>query len=134
ADSVEELDELQAKLYSSASHSVLFIFQAMDAAGKDSTIRAVFSGVNPQGCNVSSFKRPTELELAHDFLWRCNSHLPQRGMIGVFNRSYYEEVLIARVHPEIPASRNIPGAASNGKLWQQRYRSITEFEAHLSRN
>lgn len=131
---VEELDELQEKLYSSASHAVLFIFQAMDAAGKDSTIRAVFSGVNPQGCNVSSFKQPTALELAHDFLWRSNLHLPRRGMMGVFNRSYYEEVLIARVHPEVLAAQNIPGAPNGGKVWQQRYRSITEFEAHLSRN
>ena len=131
---VEELDELQEKLYSSASHAVLFIFQAMDAAGKDSTIRAVFSGVNPQGCNVSSFKKPTELELAHDFLWRSSLHLPRRGMIGVFNRSYYEEVLIARVHPEVLAAQRIPGAPNGGKVWQQRYRSITEFEAHLSRN
>lgn len=131
---VEELDELQEKLYSSASHAVLFIFQAMDAAGKDSTIRAVFSGVNPQGCNVSSFRRPTALELAHDFLWRSNLHLPQRGMIGVFNRSYYEEVLIARVHPEVLAAQNIPGQTNGGKIWQGRYRSITDFEAHLSRN
>lgn len=131
---IEELDELQEKLYSSASHAVLFIFQAMDAAGKDSTIRAVFSGVNPQGCNVSSFKRPTELELAHDFLWRSNLHLPRRGMIGVFNRSYYEEVLVARVHPEILAAQNIPDAPNGGKIWQQRYHSITELEAHLARN
>lgn len=131
---VEELDELQEKLYSSASHAVLFIFQAMDAAGKDSTIRAVFSGVNPQGCNVSSFKRPTALELAHDFLWRSSLHLPQRGMIGVFNRSYYEEVLIARVHPEVLAAQSLPGGANGGKVWQDRYRSITDFEAHLSRN
>ncbi len=133
-DCVQALDELQEKLYSSASHAVLFIFQAMDAAGKDSTIRAVFSGVNPQGCNVSSFKKPTELEVAHDFLWRSNLHLPRRGMIGVFNRSYYEEVLVARVHPEVLAAQNIPGAPNDGKIWQQRYRSITEFEAHLSRN
>lgn len=131
---VEELDELQEKLYSSASHSVLFVFQAMDAAGKDSTIRAVFSGINPQGCNVSSFKKPTPVELAHDFLWRSTSQLPRRGMIGVFNRSYYEEVLVVRVHPQLLAAQNIPDAPTSDMVWQQRYHSINEFEAHLSRN
>lgn len=134
ADCVNEMDELQEKLYSSASHAVLAVFQAMDAAGKDSTIRAVFSGVNPQGCNVSSFRQPSPLEQAHDFLWRAAVRLPKRGMIGVFNRSYYEEVLIARVHPEILAAQNLPGAPADDIVWKQRYRSINDFEAHLSRN
>jgi len=131
---VNEMDELQEKLYSSGSHAVLAVFQAMDAAGKDSTIRAVFSGINPQGCNVSSFRQPSHLERAHDFLWRAAVQLPRRGMIGVFNRSYYEEVLVVRVHPEILAEQNIPGAPADNLVWKQRYRSINEFEAHLSRN
>ncbi len=134
ADRIDELDELQEKLYSSASHSVLLVFQAMDAAGKDSTIRAVFSGINPQGCNVSSFKRPSHLELAHDFLWRATMQLPRRGMIGVFNRSYYEEVLVVRVHPGILDAQAIPGMPSTNTVWKQRFKSITEYEAHLSRN
>lgn len=133
-DHVDELDELQEKLYSSSSHALLVVFQAMDAAGKDSTIRAVFSGVNPQGCNVSSFRQPSHLELAHDFLWRATLPLPKRGMIGVFNRSYYEEVLVVRVHPEILDGQNIPDIPSKSTVWKQRYRSIKEFETHLSRN
>lgn len=131
---VDEMDELQEKLYSSGSHAVLAVFQAMDAAGKDSTIRAVFSGINPQGCNVSSFRQPSPLEQAHDFLWRAAVQLPRRGMIGVFNRSYYEEVLTVRVHPEILAAQSIPGAPADDVVWRQRYRSIKDFEAHLSRN
>lgn len=134
ADHVDQLDELQEKLYSSGSHALLVVFQAMDAAGKDSTIRAVFSGVNPQGCNVSSFRQPSHLELAHDFLWRAAIPLPKRGMIGVFNRSYYEEVLVVRVHPEILAGQNIPDAPAQNTVWKQRYHSIKEFETHLSRN
>jgi len=135
AKCIDTLDELQEKLYASSSHALLVIFQAMDAAGKDSTIRAVLTGINPQGCQVASFKRPTPLELRHDFLWRCIRHLPERGMIGVFNRSYYEEVLIVRVHPDILLGETIPDAPKDeADIWDQRYRSITELEAHLARN
>ena len=107
------------------------IFQAMDAAGKDSTIKHVMSGVNPQGCQVYSFKHPSPEELQHDFLWRCTKALPERGRIGIFNRSYYEEVLIVRVHPEILAAQRIPGAKPKEKMWQERFEDINCFEQHL---
>lgn len=134
-EQVETLAELQEKLYASGQYAILVIFQAMDAAGKDSTIKAVMSGINPQGCQVTSFKQPTALELRHDFLWRAVQRLPERGMIGIFNRSYYEEVLVARVHPALLSAQNIPDAlAMDESIWQQRYRSINELESHLARN
>jgi PPK2 family polyphosphate:nucleotide phosphotransferase len=122
-------------LYASDRHAILLIFQAMDAAGKDGAIKHVMSGVNPQGCQVFSFKHPTATELKHDFLWRSTRELPERGRIGIFNRSYYEEVLIARVHPGILQSEDIPDAKQHGKgIWHHRYRSILDLERHLSRN
>ena len=135
AELVAEMAELQHILYAHSAHSVLLIFQAMDAAGKDSTIRAVLSGVNPAGCQVSSFKRPSETELAHDFLWRSWQQLPQRGRIGVFNRSYYEEVLVVRVHPEFLDDQNLPYRPKKLEdLWRERYESIREHEQHLARS
>lgn len=135
AKSVEQLAELQNILYAHDNHSVLMIFQAMDAAGKDSTIRAVLSGVDPAGCEVYSFKRPSENELDHDFLWRTSQCLPQRGRIGVFNRSYYEEVLAVRVHPEFLGAQKLPWRPKNLEdLWQQRMESIRDHEKHLARN
>lgn len=132
---VKDLSNQQELLYASNNYAVLIIFQAMDAAGKDSTIKNVMSGVNPQGCQVFSFKHPSPLELQHDFLWRTSQNLPERGRIGIFNRSYYEEVLIVRVHPEILASQKIPGLNVDDKsIWKKRYRSMTELEQHLSRN
>jgi len=132
---VAELSRLQQILYADNRYSVLLIFQAMDAAGKDSAIRHVMSGVNPQGCQVYSFKHPSPTELEHDFLWRSNCGLPERGRIGIFNRSYYEEVLIVRVHPEILARQNIPhDLTHNGKVWEHRYRSIVDHERHLHCN
>ncbi len=132
---VEQLNSLQNKLYASGCYAVLLIFQAMDAAGKDSTIKHVLSGVNPQGCDVHSFKKPTTEELEHDFLWRTERKLPARGEIGIFNRSYYEEVLVVRVHPEILHSQRIPDKLIDEKsIWSERYRSITDFEKHLYRN
>lgn len=132
---VAELAPLQHILYAHSQHSVLLVFQAMDAAGKDSTIRAVLSGVDPAGCEVTSFKRPSETELAHDFLWRTTQHLPQRGHIGVFNRSYYEEVLAVRVHPDFLTPQNLPFRPKKLEdLWRQRYDSIREHEQHLARN
>jgi len=130
-----ELSALQHLLYASNSYSVLLIFQALDAAGKDGAINHVLSGVNPQGCEVHSFKHPSAEELEHDFLWRSACRLPARGRIGVFNRSYYEEVLIVRVHPEILRGENIPKEfAGKNKIWKGRYRSIVELEKHLHRN
>jgi PPK2 family polyphosphate:nucleotide phosphotransferase len=132
---VEKLSALQELLYASDRHAVLLIFQAMDAAGKDGAIKHVMSGVNPQGCQVFSFKHPTPIELAHDFLWRTTRDLPERGRIGIFNRSYYEEVLIARVHPEILHHESIPdGAHDDRRLWHERYRSILNLERHLHCN
>ena len=130
----EKLDELQRMLYAFDHHSVLLVFQAMDAAGKDSTIRAVLSGVNPAGCQVSSFKQPSAEELEHDFLWRTTRRLPERGRIGVFNRSYYEEVLVVRVHPEYLQSQRLPHAVEPPELWKERYESILAYEQHLARN
>jgi PPK2 family polyphosphate:nucleotide phosphotransferase len=132
---VAELSDLQKLLYASNSYSVLLIFQAMDAAGKDGAISHVLSGVNPQGCEVTSFKHPSAEELEHDFLWRTTSRLPARGRIGVFNRSYYEEVLVVRVHPEILAGQGIPEELTGqDTVWKGRYRSIVELEQHLNRN
>jgi PPK2 family polyphosphate:nucleotide phosphotransferase len=132
---VEELSELQRLHYASNRYAVLLIFQAMDAAGKDGAIRHVMSGINPQGCQVFSFKHPSASELEHDFLWRASQCLPERGRIGIFNRSYYEEVLIVRVHPEILRSQNLPDGLLNEKtIWKERYRSIVDLENHLCRN
>jgi len=132
---VEELSSLQRLLYASDRYAVLLIFQAMDAAGKDGAIRNVMSGVNPQGCQVFSFKHPSATELDHDFLWRTTQSLPERGRIGIFNRSYYEEVLIVRVHPEILREQRLPdGLLDENTVWQQRYHSIVDLENHLYRN
>jgi PPK2 family polyphosphate:nucleotide phosphotransferase len=132
---VEELSSLQQLHYASNRYAVLLIFQAMDAAGKDGAIKHVMSGVNPQGCQVFSFKHPSATELEHDFLWRTSQCLPERGRIGIFNRSYYEEVLIVRVHPEILRSQGLPGELLDEKtIWQKRYRSIVNLENHLYRN
>jgi PPK2 family polyphosphate:nucleotide phosphotransferase len=130
----EMLAELQAMLYAQNRWSVLLIFQAMDAAGKDGTIKHVMSGVNPQGCQVYSFKQPSHEELDHDFLWRCACRLPERGRIGIFNRSYYEEVLVARVHPEILTSQQLPPSLVTKRIWEERYESIRGFERHLAHN
>ncbi len=131
---VKALSELQQMLYAHDKHSLLVVFQAMDAAGKDGTIRHVFSGINPQGCQVSSFKKPSDEELDHDFLWRTTKQLPERGCIGIFNRSYYEEVLIVKVHQAILKGQRLPEELINEKIWQERYQSIRSFEKHLSRN
>lgn len=134
-DHVEKLNSIQKLHYATNSYPLLFIFQGMDTAGKDGIIRHVMSGVNPQGCQVSSFKQPTNKELAHDFLWRYIKNLPERGCIGIFNRSYYEEVLILKVHPEIFQGRNIPSELLDvPTLWPDRYKSINHMEAHLTRN
>lgn len=131
----EELSDLQARLYARDSNALLVIFQAMDAAGKDGAIKHVMSGVNPQGCQVFSFKHPSSEELDHDFLWRTTRSLPERGRIGIFNRSYYEEVLIVRVHPELLAAQHLPGQETHDKhFWRDRYRSIVDMEQHLHRN
>jgi len=130
-----KLSKQQSLLYAHNRYAVLLIFQAMDAAGKDGAIKHVLSGLNPQGCEVFSFKQPSAEELAHDFLWRTTCRLPERGRIGIFNRSYYEEVLVVRVHPEILRARQLPEELFNGKdLWDNRYRSILDLEKHLYRN
>ena len=131
---VEELAELQDVLYAQDRWSVLLIFQAMDAAGKDGTIKHVMSGVNPQGCQVSSFKVPTSEDLDHDFLWRCMKHLPERGRIGIFNRSYYEETLVVRVHPEFLAGQKLPEKCVTKNIWNERFEDIRAFERYLTRN
>jgi PPK2 family polyphosphate:nucleotide phosphotransferase len=133
-ETLVKLSEEQERLWAQDKHSVLVVLQAMDAAGKDGLIKHVMSGLNPQGCQVSSFKRPSEEELDHDFLWRCNSRLPRRGEIGIFNRSYYEEVLVVRVHPEFLTYQRLPDGKRGRKFWEQRYESIRDFEKHLSRN
>ncbi len=134
-DHVAALSAQQARLYASASHALLLIFQAMDAAGKDGAIAHVMSGVNPQGCQVFSFKHPSTTELQHDFLWRTTRDLPERGRIGIFNRSYYEEVLIVRVHPQILRGEGVPDSRAGSKdVWRRRYESITDLEHHLHRN
>jgi len=131
---VDELDDLQRILYARDRYAVLLIFQAMDAAGKDSTIRAVMSGVDPAGCQVYSFKKPSAHELDHDFLWRTSLCLPERGRIGIFNRSYYEEVLAVRVHPEFLRYQKLPYKTKESQLWAERYESIRDHEKHLARN
>ena len=135
AEHVARLSALQQLLYASDRHAVLLIFQAMDAAGKDGAIKHVMSGVNPQGCQVFSYKHPSGAELQHDFLWRTTRDLPERGRIGIFNRSYYEEVLIVRVHPELLHSEGLPDTSQDDKaVWRGRYRSITNLERHLHIN
>ena len=134
-DHVAQLSDLQRMHYASNRYAVLLIFQAMDAAGKDGAIRHVMSGVNPQGCQVFSFKHPSPAELQHDFLWRTTRDLPERGRIGIFNRSYYEEVLIVRVHREILQGEGLPDAIQDNKaIWHDRYRSIVDLERHLHCN
>ena len=131
---VAELSEMQETLYANSTWSLLLVFQAMDAAGKDSTIKHVMTGVNPQGISVTSFKQPGPEDLAHDFLWRITRALPARGMIGIFNRSHYEEVLVARVHPEILAAQRLPPSLADGKhFWDHRLEDIAGFERHLGR-
>lgn len=135
---VEKLAELQSMLYAQDRYSILVIFQAMDAAGKDGTIKHVMSGINPQGCQVYSFKQPSAEELDHDYLWRINRSLPERGRIGIFNRSHYEDVLIAKVHPEIVLSAKLPDIKSvddiKADFWKRRYRQINDFERYLTEN
>jgi PPK2 family polyphosphate:nucleotide phosphotransferase len=134
AQGIEQLNELQGKLYAQDRWALLVVIQAMDAAGKDGTIKHVLSGVNPQGVDVASFKQPSVEELDHDWLWRAALKLPERGKIQIFNRSYYEEVLIVRVHPGILASERIPDRLVGKKIWEERYRDIHGFERHLARN
>ena len=129
-----ELNKLQRVLAAGDRHAVLLVFQAMDAAGKDSTIRAVMQGVDPSGCQVFSFKKPSSLELDHDFLWRTSCRLPERGRIGIFNRSQYEEVLVVRVHPEILHGQKLPDPIDLDTIWDERLKSIREQEEHLARN
>jgi len=132
---IKQMSELQQVHYASNKYSLLIIFQAMDAAGKDSTIRHVMSGINPQGCQVFSFKQPSKEELDHDFLWRTNKSLPEKGRIGIFNRSYYEEVLVVKVHPELLKYQDLPNEViNNKKLWEDRYLSINNLEKHLYQN
>jgi PPK2 family polyphosphate:nucleotide phosphotransferase len=131
---VEALAELQERLYAEDRWSALFIFQAMDAAGKDSAIKHVMSGVNPQGCQVAAFKAPSPEELDHDFLWRCQKQLPERGRLGIFNRSYYEEVLVVRVHPEYLGAQRLPPKPSGDDLWEARFDQIKAFERRLHQN
>ena len=130
----EALTELQGMLYAQDKWAVLLIFQGMDAAGKDSAIKHVMSGVNPQGCEVSSFKAPNDEELDHDYLWRCARRLPERGRIGVFNRSYYEETLVVRVHPELLARQKLPPELVSKNIWEERFEDIENFERYLTRN
>lgn len=131
---VAALAELQDKLYAQDKWAVLLIFQAMDAAGKDGAIKHVMSGINPQGCQVYSFKSPSSDDLDHDYLWRCMKSLPNRGHIGIFNRSYYEEVLVVRVHPEFLGKQKLPPKLVGKKIWEERYEDIRNFEQYLSRN
>jgi len=134
AEGIDRLQDLHGKLYAQDRWSLLLIFQAMDAAGKDSTIKHVFSGLNPVGCQVASFKEPTKEELDHDFLWRVGRQLPERGKIGIFNRSHYEETLIVRVHPEILAGERTPAELVGKDVWEERFESIRGFEKHLARS
>jgi PPK2 family polyphosphate:nucleotide phosphotransferase len=131
---IERLAGLQEKLYAQDTFALLIILQAMDAAGKDGAIRHVMSGVNPQGCHVTSFKAPSAEELNHDYLWRAVKALPERGMIGIFNRSYYEEMLVVRVHPELLAKQKLPAAVAGGNVWRQRFREVNNFEERLFHN
>jgi PPK2 family polyphosphate:nucleotide phosphotransferase len=132
-EDVRELAEAQERLWASDSRSLLLVFQAMDAAGKDGTIKHVMSGVNPQGVRVVSFKQPSAEDLDHDFLWRISKHLPERGQIGIFNRSHYEEVLVVRVHPEFLEAQKLPPGPRGKEFWRHRYDSINSFERHLDR-
>ena len=134
AEGVELLAGLQDKLYAQDRWAVLLIFQAMDAAGKDGTIKHVMSGVNPQGCQVSSFKAPSSVDLDHDYLWRANQCLPERGRIGIFNRSYYEETLVVRVHPELLARQTLPPKLMGDDIWKHRFHDIRHYEEYLARN
>ncbi|MGN6460236.1 MAG: polyphosphate kinase 2 family protein [Pseudolabrys sp.] len=134
AEGIERLSDLQERLYAQDCWAVLLIFQAMDSAGKDSTIKHVMSGINPQGCDVRSFKTPSAEELDHDFLWRAQQHLPERGRIGIFNRSYYEEVLVTRVHEDLLKNEKIPPGLVDKDIWKHRYKDIRAFERYLARN
>ena len=130
----KRLNDFQEKLYAQDRWSMLLVFQGMDAAGKDSAIKSIFDGVNPQGCEVTAFKQPSTRELDHDFLWRSMIALPERGRIGIFNRSYFEEVLVVRVHPEILGGEKIPASLVTERIWNDRYEDINAFERHLARN
>ena len=134
AQSIERLEELQKRLYADGRWAVLIVLQGIDAAGKDGVVKHVMSGVNPQGCKVHSFKAPSPEELAHDFLWRAGNALPERGQIGIFNRSHYEEVLVVRVHPQMLARQHLPPGETGKNLWRRRYKDICAFEHHLVRN
>ena len=134
AGGVARLEELQERLYAHGRWAVLIVLQGMDAAGKDGVIKHVMSGINPQGCTVHSFKAPSAEELAHDFLWRASKALPGRGYIGIFNRSYYEDVLVTRVHPDLLKAQKLPSAANGKNLWEHRFKDIRGFEQHLVRN
>ncbi len=134
ADGVKQLSKLQVKLYAQDRWAVLAILQAMDAAGKDGVIKHVMSGINPQGCQVFSFKAPSAQELDHDFMWRTTACLPERGRIGIFNRSYYEEVLVVRAHPDILARQRLPQRLVSGNIWKERFEDIRDFERYLARN
>ncbi|MGB0005535.1 MAG: polyphosphate kinase 2 family protein [Candidatus Sulfotelmatobacter sp.] len=131
---IARMEELQSMLYAQDRWSLLLIFQALDAAGKDGTIKHVMSGVNPEGCSVHSFKAPSETELQHDFLWRTTRHLPERGHIGIFNRSYYEEVLVVRVHPKVLEGELLPPSLVTKDIWKERFEDIRCFERHMARN
>ncbi len=134
AEGIERLSELQQRLYADDRWSVLIVLQAMDAAGKDSVIKHVMTGINPQGCEVHAFKQPSAEELQHDFLWRAAKHLPARGRIGIFNRSHYEDVLVVRVHPELLDRKRLPDIAVDKDIWQRRFEDIRAFERHLARS
>jgi PPK2 family polyphosphate:nucleotide phosphotransferase len=134
ADGIAKLEELQQRLYAHGQWALLLIFQGMDAAGKDSVVKHVMSGVNPEGCEVHSFKAPSAEELTHDFLWRIGKALPARGQIGIFNRSHYEEVLVVRVHPEMLKKQNLPPGATGKNIWKHRFKDIRAFERRLTRN
>ena len=134
AEGIKQISELQGRLYAENTWSLLLIFQAMDAAGKDGTIKHVMSGVNPQGCQVTSFKSPSSLDLSHDYLWRSNVALPERGRIGIFNRSYYEETLVVRVHKDFLKAQKIPPALVTKHIWKERFEDINAYERHLTRN
>ena len=131
---VKRLAKLQERLYAEGRWAILMVLQGIDTSGKDGVIKHVLSGVNPQGCSVHSFKQPSHLELAHDFLWRCTVALPIRGHIGIFNRSYYEETIVVRVHPDLLAKQNLPPKLVTDDIWQQRYQDINDFERHLARS
>jgi len=133
-DDIAGISAQQDMLYAQGSRALLLIFQAMDASGKDGAIKHVMSGINPQGCNVVSFKSPSSEELDHDYLWRCARELPRKGRIGIFNRSYYEEVLVVKVHPELLRQEKLPAGSDKHKFWKERYREINEFENYLVRN